>query len=85
MYDNNQYASYSASVSGGIRPVTDANELRRQGIYRVVTPDECIDIARAEDRLIFKPLVGGMDPDIGWEGLKLVADKVLPKLHRDLP
>jgi hypothetical protein len=30
--------------------------------------------------LAFKPLVGGLDPDIGWEGLHLFAEKVLPHL-----
>jgi hypothetical protein len=43
-------------------------------------PKECVAIAATEGTLAFKPLVGGMDPDIGWEGLRLFADKVLPHL-----
>jgi hypothetical protein len=46
----------------------------------VVTPEECVAIAATEGTLAFKPLVGGMDPDVGWEGLHLFADKVLPNL-----
>jgi hypothetical protein len=30
--------------------------------------------------LTFKPLVGGLDPEVAWEGLQLFADKVLPHL-----
>jgi hypothetical protein len=46
----------------------------------VVTPEECLGIAATENTLAFKPLVGGLDPDVGWEGLHLFADKVLPHL-----
>jgi hypothetical protein len=28
----------------------------------------------------FKPLVGGLPPDVGWRSLQVFADKVLPAL-----
>jgi hypothetical protein len=37
-------------------------------------------MARRGGSLAFKPLVGGLDPQIGWEGLELFASKVLPRL-----
>jgi len=30
--------------------------------------------------LCFHPLMGGMDPDLGWESLELYATKVLPRI-----
>ena len=73
-----RHGSAPARVSFSAR--TDPGELRRSGPYRVVTPEECVAIAATEGTLAFKPLVGGIDPDIGWEGLHLFADKVLPNL-----
>jgi alkanesulfonate monooxygenase SsuD/methylene tetrahydromethanopterin reductase-like flavin-dependent oxidoreductase (luciferase family) len=81
MHDNNEYAAWIGGRRGAFSASPAPDELRRTGPYRVVTPEECLTIAAAEDTLAFKPLVGGLDPDIGWEGLHLFADKVLPHLH----
>jgi alkanesulfonate monooxygenase SsuD/methylene tetrahydromethanopterin reductase-like flavin-dependent oxidoreductase (luciferase family) len=81
MHDNNEYAAWIGGRRGAFSASMGPDELRRTGPYRVVTPEECLTIAAAEDSLAFKPLVGGLDPDIGWEGLHLFADKVLPHLH----
>jgi alkanesulfonate monooxygenase SsuD/methylene tetrahydromethanopterin reductase-like flavin-dependent oxidoreductase (luciferase family) len=80
LHDNNEYAAWIGARKGSFSASTDPGELRRSGPYRVVTPEECVAIAATEGTLAFKPLVGGMDPDIGWEGLHLFADKVLPNL-----
>lgn len=80
MHDNNEYASWIGGRRGAFSASIGPDELRRTGPYRVVTPEECLTIAAAEDSLAFKPLVGGLDPDIGWEGLHLFAHKVLPHL-----
>jgi alkanesulfonate monooxygenase SsuD/methylene tetrahydromethanopterin reductase-like flavin-dependent oxidoreductase (luciferase family) len=81
MHDNNEYAAWIGGRRGAFSASMGPDELRRTGPYRVVTPEECLTIAATEDALAFKPLVGGLDPDIGWEGLHLFADKVLPHLH----
>jgi alkanesulfonate monooxygenase SsuD/methylene tetrahydromethanopterin reductase-like flavin-dependent oxidoreductase (luciferase family) len=55
--------------------------LRAEGIYRCMTPDECVEFARNGDMmsaLILHPLVGGLPIDAGWESLQLFKDKVLP-------
>jgi alkanesulfonate monooxygenase SsuD/methylene tetrahydromethanopterin reductase-like flavin-dependent oxidoreductase (luciferase family) len=80
MHDTNEYARWIGGRRGVFSEVSDPGELRKTGTYQVVTPDECLDIARATGSLTFKPVMGGMDPDIGWEGLQLFADKVLPRL-----
>lgn len=58
-------------------------ELRAEGIYEVLTPDQCVAKARElGDGAAFAlhPLVGGMPIDKGWESLTLYVDKVLPQL-----
>lgn len=80
MYDTNEYARWIGGRRGTFQEVHDPDELRRSGQYRVVTPDECLALAAQTRALHFKPLVGGLDPDVGWEGLQLFADKVLPRL-----
>jgi alkanesulfonate monooxygenase SsuD/methylene tetrahydromethanopterin reductase-like flavin-dependent oxidoreductase (luciferase family) len=80
MHDANEYARWIGSRRGPFQPASDAAELRARGIYQVVTPEECVVLARASGGLTFKPLVGGLDPEVAWEGLQLFADKVLPHL-----
>lgn len=85
VHDTNEYARYIGSQRGVFAPVTDPDELLSSGRYQVLTPDECVTEAEATGALVFKPLVGGLDPDIGWETLHLFADKVLPRLRDDSP
>lgn len=59
------------------------DDLKASGVYRVVTPDECVTLAQEigpMGSIVFHPLMGGMDIDLGWESLQLFADKVLPRL-----
>jgi hypothetical protein len=58
--------------------MADADDLRASGTYAVVTPDECIDLVRANGGLTVHPLMGGLDPDLAWSSLELLASKVLP-------
>ena len=62
---------------------SSVEELRAEGMYRFVTPDEVVAEAKAAgDAYSFNlhPLCGGMPIDKGWEMLQLYADKVLPAL-----
>ena len=66
--------------------MTDPDELLSRGTYQVLTPDECVALAESSGGITFKPLVGGLPPEIGWETLQLFADKVLPRLpHGQTP
>jgi hypothetical protein len=53
-------------------------ELRAEGVYRILTPDECV--ALGLDNLVLHPLSGGMPVDEGWRSLRLFAERVLPRL-----
>jgi alkanesulfonate monooxygenase SsuD/methylene tetrahydromethanopterin reductase-like flavin-dependent oxidoreductase (luciferase family) len=86
LHEMRSYGTWLAEAGTGdlYRPVADLAELRASGTYTIVTPEECVDIARrlgAEGGLEFHPLVGGADPAIGWSCLRLVEAEVLPALR----
>ena len=66
-------------------PVTSIEELKAKGNYAVVTPEECIELARGVEELNLHPLMGGLPASLSWPGiLKSFASKVLPALMADL-
>jgi alkanesulfonate monooxygenase SsuD/methylene tetrahydromethanopterin reductase-like flavin-dependent oxidoreductase (luciferase family) len=83
LYDAQSYASWQTpdQRSQVHTDATTADELKRSGVYRVVTPDECVALAKEFGRVILHPLMGGMPPELGWAGLKLFAEKVLPRIR----
>jgi hypothetical protein len=83
LHEMNSYGAWLTSAEGIARytPTDDAESLRASGMYAVLTPDECVDLARSTGALRFHPLVGGLPPELAWESLELVASKVLPQLR----
>ena len=85
LFDAETYAAWQtpgqrSSVHVDAQTIDD---VRKSGVYRVVTPDECVQLVNdlgPTGALCFHPLMGGMDPDLGWESLELYASKVLPRL-----
>ena len=57
------------------------DDVRRSGVYRIVTPEECLRLAEETGQVLLHPLMGGMSPALGWEGLDSFATKVLPRLR----
>lgn len=77
------YASWqSKDITSAVRSAAGSvEELRAEGVYRVVTPEECVALGQAEGASsILHPLCGGMPVDEGWRSLHLFAEKVLPRL-----
>jgi alkanesulfonate monooxygenase SsuD/methylene tetrahydromethanopterin reductase-like flavin-dependent oxidoreductase (luciferase family) len=80
-YHSWQTADIRSSVNSGAQTV---DELRAEGVYQILTPDECVALA---DRLgpfgafTNHPLCGGTPPELAWPSLELFADKVLPRLN----
>ncbi|GGS88794.1 MULTISPECIES: LLM class flavin-dependent oxidoreductase [Streptomyces] len=75
--------TYASWQSGGIRSAvrsaaTTVAELRAEGVYRVLTPEQCV--AQGLDSLVLHPLAGGMPVEEGWRSLRLFAERVLPAL-----
>jgi alkanesulfonate monooxygenase SsuD/methylene tetrahydromethanopterin reductase-like flavin-dependent oxidoreductase (luciferase family) len=86
VYDAHTYMTWQPSDQRSAVHVDapDADGVRASGVYRVVTPDECVVLAEElgdTGTLIFHPLMGGMSPDLGWESLELFEAKVLPRLR----
>jgi len=63
---------------------TTVDELREEGIYTILTPEETVEKARAAGDafggLSMHPLVGGMPIDEAWRTVTLCAEQVIPKL-----
>lgn len=58
-------------------------ELRAEGIYRVLSPEDCVAEAQRQGPAAafnLHPMCGGMPIDKGWESLHLYAEQVLPKI-----
>jgi alkanesulfonate monooxygenase SsuD/methylene tetrahydromethanopterin reductase-like flavin-dependent oxidoreductase (luciferase family) len=59
------------------------DELRAENIYRILTPAEAVDEAKAAGAAAtfsMHPLCGGMPIEMGWKQLHLLRDEVLPAL-----
>ncbi|MDX2934249.1 LLM class flavin-dependent oxidoreductase [Streptomyces ipomoeae] len=81
LHEARTYASWqSAGIRSAVRSAAaTVDELRAEGVYRIVTPDECV--ALGLDNYVLHPLAGGMPVEEGWRGLRLFAEQVLPRLN----
>ena len=62
---------------------TTVDGLRAEGMYRFLTPQQCLDAARSQGdaaSVLLHPLCGGLPIDRGWECVQLYVDHVLPHL-----
>lgn len=76
------YASLSTDPAVSSSPMHGIESLaaiRASGAFDVVTPDECIALAK-ETPVLLNPLIAGLDPAIAWENLELFVQKVLPAI-----
>ena len=82
IYDAVTYAAwqYQDQRSSWHVEGTSIDELKKGGQHLIVTPEECVDLVRSNGVAVLHPLVGGLDPEIGWESLELVANRVIPAL-----
>ncbi|MFF9899819.1 LLM class flavin-dependent oxidoreductase [Streptomyces longispororuber] len=83
LHEARTYASWQRDgVRSAVKSAaTTVAELRAEGVYRMVTPDECVAYAAGgATGLVLHPLVGGMPVEEGWRSLRLFAEDVLPRL-----
>ncbi|MFJ8824502.1 LLM class flavin-dependent oxidoreductase [Streptomyces sp. NPDC102467] len=80
LHEARTYASWqSTDIKSAVKSAaTTVDELRAEGVYRILTPDECL--AQGLDSYVLHPLSGGMPLDEGWRSLHLFCDNVLPRL-----
>ncbi|WP_232791861.1 MULTISPECIES: LLM class flavin-dependent oxidoreductase [Amycolatopsis] len=89
-HDANSYARWRSAepTASPYQTLSSDSEIRNSGLHSVVTPDECVSLARqvpAPASLLLHPLAGGVPPDVGWQSLHLFVDKVLPPLASGSP
>jgi alkanesulfonate monooxygenase SsuD/methylene tetrahydromethanopterin reductase-like flavin-dependent oxidoreductase (luciferase family) len=85
LHETNEYSRWYAEggTSGPFQPIVDTEQLRAMGVYRVFTPQQCLEFADSlgpDGWLFFHPLLSGLDPEVGWESLRLLEEQVLPHL-----
>ncbi|MEU6622202.1 LLM class flavin-dependent oxidoreductase [Streptomyces litmocidini] len=80
LHEARTYASWqSKDIRSAVRSTaTTVAELRAEGVYRVVTPEECL--ALGLESPVLHPLCGGMPVEEGWRSLRLFCEEVLPRL-----
>ena len=84
-YDATTYAAWQEDgvVSDWAVPGAQTwKQLRDSGRYAVVTPEQCRALATRDGRLLLHPLMGGIEPTLAWESLRLFESEVLPQLPR---
>jgi alkanesulfonate monooxygenase SsuD/methylene tetrahydromethanopterin reductase-like flavin-dependent oxidoreductase (luciferase family) len=86
LYEATTYASWQPATqqaSAVHSRAKTADDLRTEGKYRVLTPDECVARAKAQGpfaTFVLYPLCGGTPPELGWESVKLLCEEVLPRV-----
>ncbi|HEY8527537.1 MAG TPA: LLM class flavin-dependent oxidoreductase [Acidimicrobiales bacterium] len=81
LHEATTYAQWQTpDVSSAVHShATTVEELRAEGIYRILTPDECVALG-PDASFALHPLVGGMPIDEGWRSLTLFVEKVASRL-----
>jgi alkanesulfonate monooxygenase SsuD/methylene tetrahydromethanopterin reductase-like flavin-dependent oxidoreductase (luciferase family) len=85
-----EYLLYDATAYGAWRHpnrrayaesfATTIEELKAEGKYRVLTPEQAVQTLQDTGSLHLAPLAGGAPLDIGWRSLQLFEDSVQPHL-----
>ncbi|MEE8580906.1 MAG: LLM class flavin-dependent oxidoreductase [Myxococcota bacterium] len=86
LHETNAYGRWmqEAGSDGPYQPIEDADALRARGDYLVLRPEELVEKARAMGPMgsvLLHTLMGGMDPELSWESLRLIETQVLPALR----
>lgn len=74
LHEARTYASWqSKDIRSAVRSgATTVAQLRDEGVYRIVTPQQLA--ALEADSLVLHPLCGGMPVEEGWRSLRLFCD-----------
>jgi alkanesulfonate monooxygenase SsuD/methylene tetrahydromethanopterin reductase-like flavin-dependent oxidoreductase (luciferase family) len=84
VHETNAYGRWldDAGMEGPYKQRT-AEQVRTEGQYRVITPEEHAAELRAMGEMavaFFHPMAGGVPPELAWESLRLYETEVLPAL-----
>lgn len=79
--ETNAYGSWAAEAGTNehlYKPVENLVQLKGMGMYQVISPDECVELLNSGKHVPLHPLCGGTPPEIAWQHLNLLVEKVLP-------
>ncbi len=84
--DATEYASHLTPDMASLQAsaATTVEELRAEGVYRIVSPDECVALADEQGpmgAITLHPLCAGVPVEVGWECLRLFTEQVLPRIR----
>lgn len=91
LHELNTYGRWAAEAAARqmrspFQEMDDVAAARATGLYQVVTPEECVALARDLERsrttLVLHPLMSGLAPAVAWESLDLLEQKVFPALRQ---
>ncbi|MCR9092678.1 MAG: LLM class flavin-dependent oxidoreductase [bacterium] len=71
------YGRAAGPFAGGV----DIDDLKASGSYLCLRPEEAVEMIEGLGRdrtFILTPLLGGLDPELSWSGLRLFEDRVWP-------
>jgi alkanesulfonate monooxygenase SsuD/methylene tetrahydromethanopterin reductase-like flavin-dependent oxidoreductase (luciferase family) len=81
LHESNSYGAWQAAakVDATYKAVSNIEELRASGQYRILTPDAyAAELASSGDTIAnFHPMVGGIPPALAWRHLRLVEEAFL--------
>jgi alkanesulfonate monooxygenase SsuD/methylene tetrahydromethanopterin reductase-like flavin-dependent oxidoreductase (luciferase family) len=83
--DATEYASHLTPDMASLQAsgAQSIDDLRAEGVYRILTPDQCVELNEELGPfggITLHPLCGGCDPEIGWESLHLFTEQVMPRI-----
>lgn len=84
LHDAKMYAEWLGADHDAVSKSTanDVAALRAEaGNYRIFSVDEAIAYVRERGMIGLQPLCGGLPPELAWQSLRLVAEKVMPAVR----
>ena len=85
LYDATIYRSWMGDFMGASsrsEATTIAQMRAENGPYRILTPDQAIAQIKSGIPLLLHPLCGGTPPELAWETLRLVGERIMPALKQ---
>ena len=88
VHASNMYAQWAkergnVTVNGYWQEKEGIESIKAYPAMWILTPEEAVERCRAlndDYELRLHPLLGGLPPELSWQSLELLADKVLPQL-----
>lgn len=87
LYEAMRYGEWNrrmAAAPPNYSRATSVEELREEGVYRILTPAQAAEeLRRTGGALVVHPMCGGITPEQGWETVRLAVDEVLRMLSEN--